>query len=44
VFVLFSNLPAVSLVTINIYREVDRRKKKDSHIFIGLHSTFSRVN
>jgi len=30
-----SNLPPVEKVTINMYKEADKRRKKDLHTFVG---------
>ena len=32
-----SNLPPVEKITINLYREADKRRKKDAHLFVGKH-------
>ncbi|KAJ8321310.1 hypothetical protein KUTeg_001168 [Tegillarca granosa] len=33
----FNNLPSVQLVTINLFREADKKKKKDKNTLVGLH-------
>ena len=33
--VFFSNLPAVDTITVNLYREADKKKKKEKNILIG---------
>jgi len=32
---LHSNLPPVEKIAINLYREADKRRKKDAHSFVG---------
>ena len=33
----FSNLPPVQMITVNLYREADRKKKKEKNILLGKH-------
>lgn len=41
----FNNLPPVQLVTINLFREADKKKKKDKNTLVGyLHISISEIN
>lgn len=40
----FHHLPSVNTIQVNLYREADRKKKRDKNVLIGKHSIMENLN